>query len=96
MTPLSELDRLFPAIPKPDPLGNQCDGCQAGMPVVNGMHRNARGHGHMVCARKHYEFSEVDADETNHGPCAQGWSGMDDGCTECGVVGCNGRCMEVP
>jgi hypothetical protein len=37
MTPLSELDRLFPAIPKPDPLGD-----------------------------------EVDADETNHGPCAQG------------------------
>lgn len=37
MTPLSELARLFPAIPKPDPLGD-----------------------------------EVDADETNHGPCAQG------------------------
>lgn len=37
MTPLSELDRLFPAIPRPDPLAD-----------------------------------EVDADETNHGPCAQG------------------------
>lgn len=33
----SEFNRLFPAIPKPDPLGD-----------------------------------EVDADETNHGPCAQG------------------------
>jgi hypothetical protein len=37
MTPLSELNRLFPAIPRPDPLAD-----------------------------------EVDADETNHGPCAQG------------------------
>ena len=37
MTPLSEIDRLFPAIPKPDPLED-----------------------------------EMDADETNHGICAQG------------------------
>lgn len=33
----SDFNRLFPSIPKPDPLGD-----------------------------------EVDADETNHGPCAQG------------------------
>ncbi|HFF3031960.1 TPA: hypothetical protein ACGCGJ_000430 [Stenotrophomonas maltophilia] len=75
MTPLSELDRLFPAIPKPDPLCNQCDGCQAGMPVVNGIHRNTAGGDfyniHMTCQKKKY-IDPVDADETNHGPCAQG------------------------
>ncbi len=76
MTPLSELDRLFRDIPRPDPLGNQCDGCQAGMRVTDGIHRADSDNGfygiHMACQRNRYVYSEVDADETNHGPCAQG------------------------
>jgi hypothetical protein len=45
----SDFDRLFPAIPKPDPL--------------------CGGSAERWCLRC---FHEVDADETNHGPCAQG------------------------
>ncbi len=59
MTPLSELDRLFPAIPKPDPLGCQCS-----------MRIRLVGDGCQYCNPDY--ANEVDADETNHGPCAQG------------------------
>lgn len=40
---------------------NQCDGCQAGMPVVNGIHKNTKGHGHMCCQAKRYESDEAKA-----------------------------------
>ena len=60
MTPLSELDRPFPAIPKPDPL--------APIPGVMVMQTIS-----VEEFREMYPMIDsVDADETNHGPCAQG------------------------
>lgn len=63
MTPNSELDRLFPAIPKPDPLGVMCGGCGERNPGRR-------------CIGCLHDFGPVDADETNHGPCAQGIAAM--------------------
>lgn len=56
MTPLSELDRLFRDIPKPDPLSvsRRTLADHFGYPKLDPL------------------GEEVDADETNHGPCAQG------------------------
>ncbi|WP_372483799.1 hypothetical protein AB9H29_12175 [Stenotrophomonas sepilia] len=60
MTPNSELDRLFPAIPKPDPL--------APVPGVMVMRTIS-----VEEFREMYPpIDPVDADETTHGPCAQG------------------------
>lgn len=94
MTPLSELDRLFPAIPKPDPLGDESifDDLAAEMisvlPLPGTLSTIYRVHLRdgipVVEAVPESEWSlplitapmslgdEVDADETNHGPCAQG------------------------
>lgn len=54
MTPLPELNRLFPAIPKPDPLEP--------IDIIR----------EWLTAPADRSEAEVDADETNHGPCAQG------------------------
>lgn len=54
MTPLSELDRLFPTIAKPDPLEP--------IDIIR----------EWLTAPADSSEAEVDADETNHGPCAQG------------------------
>lgn len=80
MTITDELDRLFGqvlhSIPKPEPLCNQCDGCQANMPVVNGTHRSKHSdfHGIHMCCQKQKYIDPIDADETNYGVCAQGES----------------------
>lgn len=71
MTPLSELDRLFPAIPKPDPLG------MGTVKLEEGINRQMNHRCVAVMkwiSREEAEamFDPVDADETNHGPCAQG------------------------
>lgn len=53
----SDFNRLFPAIPKPDPLPvprRKTLADQFGYPNIDPL------------------GDEVDADETNHGPCAQG------------------------
>lgn len=63
MTPLSELDRLFRDIPKPDPLGS-----------IN-ITRVSMADGELKVERidpSDFYMAPVDADETNHGPCAQG------------------------
>lgn len=63
MTPLSELNRLFPAIPKPDPLA-----------PIN-ITRVSMSGGELKVDRidpSDFYMAPVDADETNHGPCAQG------------------------
>lgn len=100
MTPLSELDRLFPAIPKPDPLGGESifDNTVAemisGLPLpgaFNTIYRVSMQDGTPVVEEvPECEWrlplitepmslgDEVDADETNHGPCAQG--DCEDGC----------------
>lgn len=81
MTPTSELDRLFRDIPKPDPLGEEMD-CES----CDGLgHFDERLGGYSFSNPKatcpdcdgrgwHYVTTTdpVDADETNHGPCAQG------------------------
>lgn len=71
MNILSELDRLFPAIPKPDPLG-------MGTVELEEEINKQKNH-HCVAVMKWISreeaeamFDPVDADETNHGPCAQG------------------------
>lgn len=94
MTPFSELDRLLPAIPKPDPLGDDSTfdtliaEMISGLPLTgefSTIYRVSMQDGHPVVeAVPESEWrlplittpmplgDEVDADETNHGPCAQG------------------------
>lgn len=71
MTPNSELDRLFRDIPKPDPLG------VGTVELEEGITRQ-KNHRYVAVmksiSREDFEamYEQVDADETNHGPCAQG------------------------
>lgn len=34
---------------------NQCDGCRRGLPIEGNIHREANGHGYMVCTKQLYE-----------------------------------------
>jgi hypothetical protein len=49
---------------------NQCDGCNAGMPMKGGflgssLHVNERGHVHMVCTEAKYKPKEPTGEEKN-------------------------------
>ena len=37
-----------------DPLKHQCDGCQAHMPIEDGLHYDAKGRCHMACTKERY------------------------------------------
>lgn len=63
MTPSSELDRLFRDIPRPDPLETTT--------LMLVRHDGEKLTVTPVPMRRVY-VDPVDADETNHGPCAQG------------------------
>jgi len=39
-------------------MNNQCDGCQRGIPVVNGVHKDEQGFG-MGCSRARYTEDEA-------------------------------------
>ncbi|MNC79096.1 hypothetical protein D3C75_1314750 [compost metagenome] len=50
---------------------NQCDGCRAGIPLINGMHRMGKPGGYpdlMACTSKRYDY---DPDEPANKESAQ-------------------------
>jgi len=47
------LDNLY-NIKFSDPIKRQCDGCQAQMPLEDGLHYNEKGKCHMACTKPRY------------------------------------------
>ncbi|BFO03363.1 hypothetical protein KNHN1_17410 [Pseudomonas guariconensis] len=67
---IADLMKLIEALsPSAEPSAaarNQCDGCQAGIPIVNGAHRMGRPGGYtdtMSCQASRYESAPVERDE---------------------------------
>ena len=52
-------------------MNNQCDGCQRGIPVVNGVHKDEQGFG-MGCTKGRYKKTIQDV-EYNYPPKATNW-----------------------
>lgn len=65
---LEKLQASLSASAEPSaPARNQCDGCQAGIPIVNGAHRMGRPGGYtdaMSCQASRYESAPVEIDES--------------------------------
>jgi len=55
-------------------MNNQCDGCQRGIPVVNGIHKDEQGFG-MGCSRARYTTSHktIQGVEYSYPPKATNW-----------------------
>ena len=43
---------------------NQCDGCNAGIPIVEGVHKAPYPSGPMVCTKRRYTMNKEDAEVT--------------------------------
>jgi hypothetical protein len=67
----SDFKRLFPAIPRPDPLGMGTVELEEGINTQMN-HRCVAVMKWISREEAEAMFDPVDADETNHGPCAQG------------------------
>lgn len=53
----------YPAIRKPAyenaELGNQCDGCRQGLPVIAGLHRTPEDRPFMACTKQLYKHQSI-------------------------------------
>lgn len=96
--PSSSIDAMrgevFTTLKPEEPQRNQCDGCQAGYPVVNGAHRMGKPVGYpdtMSCTAKLYKPAEGGGDDKRKADFIRLNSAPH--CPECGHPDCNGQCF---